>query len=64
MASRWFYFVCGLATDYCVKATALDGLSEGFSVHLIRDAVRSVDLEEGDGDRALIDMESAGVSIE
>ncbi|MEE9581720.1 MAG: isochorismatase family protein [Acidimicrobiia bacterium] len=56
--------VTGLATDYCVKATALDGLSEGFSVHLIRDAVRSVDLEEGDGDRALTDMESAGVSIE
>ncbi len=56
--------VTGLATDYCVKATALDGLSEGFSVHLIRDAVRSVDLEDGDGDRALTDMESAGVSIE
>ena len=56
--------VAGLATDYCVKATALDGLSEGFSVHLIRDAVRPVDLKEGDGDRALTDMESAGVSIE
>ncbi|MCH7585260.1 MAG: isochorismatase family protein [Acidobacteria bacterium] len=52
--------VTGLATDYCVKATALDGLSEGFSVHLIRDAVRSVDLEEGDGDRALTEVESAG----
>lgn len=53
----------GLATDYCVKATALDGLDEGFTVHLAHKAVRSVDLEEGDGERALTEMESAGVQI-
>jgi nicotinamidase/pyrazinamidase len=52
--------VTGLATDYCVKATALDGATEGFSVQLMRDAVRSVDLEAGDGDRAIAEVEAAG----
>jgi len=56
--------VTGLATDYCVKATALDGLESGFAVQLIADAVRSVDLEPGDGERALVEVETAGVSIE
>ncbi len=55
--------VTGLATDHCVKATALDGLSGGFSVHLLRDAVRSVDLEDGDGQRALAEVESAGGTL-
>lgn len=53
--------ITGLATDYCVLATALDGLAEGFSVHLIDDAVRAVDLQAGDGDRALAQMTAAGV---
>lgn len=52
--------VTGLATDYCVKATALDGITEGFEVTLLTDAVRSVDLEEGDGDRALEEVAAAG----
>jgi nicotinamidase/pyrazinamidase len=52
--------VCGLATDYCVKSTALDGLAEGFRVRLLLDAVRSVDLQEGDGVRALAEVEEAG----
>ncbi len=55
--------IVGLATDYCVKATALDGLTEGFSVHLMLDAVRPVDLEEGDGDRALTEVEFAGGTL-
>ena len=55
--------VAGLATDYCVSATALDGVSAGFSVELIRDAVRAVDLEPGDGDRALAEVEAAGVTL-
>ena len=55
--------VTGLATDYCVKATALDGLTEGFSVTLLTDAVRAVDLEAGDGDRALAEMAAAGATI-
>jgi nicotinamidase/pyrazinamidase len=52
--------VCGLATDYCVKSTALDGLAEGFEVKLLLGAVRSVDLQEGDGVRALSEVEGAG----
>lgn len=55
--------VTGLATDYCVKATALDGTTAGFSVQLMRDAVRSVDLEAGDGDRALAEVEAAGAVV-
>jgi nicotinamidase/pyrazinamidase len=52
--------VVGLATDYCVKATALDGLTAGFDVELLTDAVRSVDLAEGDGERALTEVAAAG----
>jgi len=52
--------VSGLATDYCVKATALDAIDEGFEVRLMCDAVRAVDLTPGDGERALADVEEAG----
>lgn len=52
--------VCGLATDYCVKATVLDGISEGYEVTLLTSAIRSVDLEPGDGDRAIDSMANAG----
>lgn len=52
--------VAGLATDYCVKATALDGLALGFEVGLLTRAVRSVDLEPGDGARALEEVVAAG----
>ncbi len=55
--------VTGLATDYCVKATALDGITEGFTVELITDAVRSVDLVEGDGAAALEEVEAAGAKL-
>ncbi len=52
--------VAGLATDYCVKATALDGLSLGFEVGLLTRAVRLVDLEPGDGTRAIAEVVAAG----
>jgi nicotinamidase/pyrazinamidase len=55
--------VTGLATDYCVKATALDGAAAGFSVSLLTKAMRSVDLAEGDGDRALEEAAAAGCDI-
>lgn len=55
--------VTGLATDYCVKATALDGIREGFGVSLLQAAVRSVDLEPGDGKAALAEVEAAGGSL-
>jgi nicotinamidase/pyrazinamidase len=53
--------VCGLATDYCVKATALDARALGFETALLIDAIRPVDLAEGDGDRAIEEMTAAGV---
>jgi nicotinamidase/pyrazinamidase len=52
--------VVGLATDYCVKDTALDGITAGFEVQLLADAVRAVDLTEGDGEKALAAVEAAG----
>jgi nicotinamidase/pyrazinamidase len=54
-------FVGGLATDYCVKATTLDARKEGFEVFLLTDAIRAVDVQPGDGDRALAEMRAAGV---
>jgi nicotinamidase/pyrazinamidase len=55
--------VCGLATDYCVKATALDAVRLGFETSLLVDAVRAVDLAVGDGDRAIDEMRAAGVVV-
>ncbi len=55
--------VMGLATDYCVKFTALDAISLGYDTHLIEDGVRGVDLNQGDCDRALDEMRRAGVNI-
>jgi len=55
--------VCGLATDYCVKATALDAIRLGFSVTLLGDGIAAVNLEPRDGDRALAEMAEAGVTI-
>ena len=55
--------VCGLATDYCVKATALDAVRLGFDTSLLTDAVAAVDLEPGDGTRAIDAMDAAGVAM-
>lgn len=53
-------WVGGLATDYCVKHTVLDGLKEGFAAILLEGAVRGVNLQPGDADRAVAEMVSAG----
>ncbi|MFQ5585506.1 MAG: bifunctional nicotinamidase/pyrazinamidase [Thermodesulfobacteriota bacterium] len=50
----------GLATDYCVKASVLDAIDEGFTVTLLTDAVRGVELEAGDSERALDEMTGKG----
>jgi nicotinamidase/pyrazinamidase len=56
-------FVAGLATDYCVKNTVLDALRLGFDVTVVEDAVRGVDVEPGDSERALREMEEAGAHL-
>jgi len=56
-------WVLGLATDYCVKATALDALRLGFRVALVVDGCRAVDLQAGDGARAIAEMQAAGVTL-
>jgi nicotinamidase/pyrazinamidase len=55
--------VCGLATDYCVKATALDAVELGFEAAVLVDAIGAVDLAAGDGQRALDEMSAAGVEL-
>ena len=55
--------VVGLATDYCVKFTALDAISLGFNTTLIADACRGVEVDEGDTARAIAEMSAAGVNI-
>src|SRR5215467_911723 len=54
--------VGGLATDYCVKHTVLDGLKEGFEVVLLEDATRGVNLQPGDSERAVEEMIRAGAT--
>ena len=56
-------FVCGLATDYCVKFTALDAVQFGFKTHLVEDASRGVNLRADDVANAIVEMERAGVVI-
>lgn len=55
--------VVGLALDYCVKHTALDARRAGFEVSVHRAATRAVELEPGDGERALAELRAAGVTI-
>jgi nicotinamidase/pyrazinamidase len=56
-------YVCGLATDYCVKLTALDGAALGFRTHLVLDACRGIDAHPGDVERTIDEMRAAGVVI-
>ena len=55
--------VGGLATDYCVKNTVLDAVKHGFKVKAVENAMRAVDLQPGDGERAIEEMRSAGAEI-
>lgn len=56
-------FVLGLATDYCVKFTALDARQLGFKVTVVTDGCRAVNVQPGDGDGALAAMRAAGASV-
>ncbi len=57
-------YICGLATDYCVKFTALDALKEGFETHVIKDLSRAVNVNAGDGETALEELTKAGAIID
>jgi len=56
-------FIVGLATDYCVKYTALDALKLGFETIVFSDATRAVNIQPGDFDQAIEAMENAGVKV-
>jgi nicotinamidase/pyrazinamidase len=56
-------FICGLATDYCVRATVLDALRLGYEVYLVEDAVRAVNVNPDDGENALAEMQTAGAKL-
>jgi nicotinamidase/pyrazinamidase len=53
--------VCGLATDYCINATAIDAASLGFDTSVLTDACRAVNLQTGDSERAIEQMTRSGV---
>ena len=55
--------VCGLATDYCVRATALDALAMGYPTSVLVEGVRAVDVQADDGARALRELAEAGVEL-
>jgi nicotinamidase/pyrazinamidase len=65
LRERWItrVYVMGLATDYCVKATALDARELGFETWVIEDGCRPVELHPGDGEKALSAMRAAGATI-
>jgi nicotinamidase/pyrazinamidase len=57
-------YVTGLTTDYCVKNSVLDALRGGFEVVVVEDAIRAVNVNEGDGERALDEMRAAGAVVQ
>jgi nicotinamidase/pyrazinamidase len=56
--------ICGLATDYCVKSTVLDARERGYPITVLQNGIRAVELQAGDGDRAIEEMFSAGALLE
>jgi nicotinamidase/pyrazinamidase len=65
LRERWIQqvYVMGLATDYCVRATALDARALGFDVWVVQDGCRPVDVKPGDGERALAELRGAGCAL-
>ncbi len=54
-------FICGLATDYCVRATSLDAVRRGLRPQVLEDAIKGVDVKPGDSEAAIREMRAAGV---
>ena len=56
-------YVVGLATDYCVRASALDAVKKGFDVYVIREGIRAVNVNPGDEEKALKEMQEKGIKV-
>jgi nicotinamidase/pyrazinamidase len=56
-------YIMGLATDYCVKFTALDAIRLGFNTSIIEEGIRGVEANPGDCDKAIEEMKKAGVNV-
>lgn len=56
-------YICGLATDYCVKASVMDALKLNIPVFLMIDAIRGVEVNPGDTENAIREMEAAGATL-
>ena len=56
-------FIVGLATDYCVKYTAIDAIGLGFKTNVIIDATRAVNIEKGDYEKSMAEMELLGIRL-
>ncbi len=56
-------FICGLATDYCVRASTLDAIRRGMRVQVLRDAIRGVDVKPGDSEAAIREMRAHGARL-
>ncbi len=56
-------FVVGLAADYCVKYTAIDAANLGYKTHVIKDAIRAVNVQKGDFEKALAEMTEVGIDV-
>lgn len=56
-------YIAGLATDYCVKESVLSALQKGFNTYVVTDAIRPVEANPGDGEKALEEMASKGASL-
>ncbi len=54
-------FICGLATDYCVRATTLDAMRRGIRIRVLGDAIKGVDVKPGDSEAAIREMRDAGI---
>lgn len=57
-------YICGLATDYCVKFTALDALKQGYTTAVLEDLCKGVNIDPSDTEKALEELRTAGASIE